>query len=68
VILIALPSPTFWEWKNMRQIINCLRDESGTEVVEYALLLGLIVVGALGIMGALGIKVVARWNSLFESL
>ena len=52
----------------MRQIINCLKDESGQEVIEYALLLRLIVVGALGIMGALGVKVVARWNSLFESL
>jgi Flp pilus assembly pilin Flp len=52
----------------MRQFINCLADESGTEVVEYALLLGLIVVAALGVMGALGVKVVARWNSLMESL
>jgi Flp pilus assembly pilin Flp len=52
----------------MRQFINCLKDETGQEVIEYALLLGLIVVGALGIMGALGVKVVARWNSLMESL
>jgi pilus assembly protein Flp/PilA len=55
------------EW-NMQLITKCLKDESGTEVIEYALMLGLIVVAALGIMAALGVKVVARWQSLVENL
>lgn len=49
-------------------LINCLRDEQGSEVLEYALLLGLIVVGAIGLMSALGIKVVAKWQSVIDSL
>jgi Flp pilus assembly pilin Flp len=49
-------------------VANCLRDESGSEIVEYALLLGLIVIGAIGLMGSLGLKVVAKWNSLIESM
>jgi Flp pilus assembly pilin Flp len=54
---------------NMRQLlVNCLRDEQGQEVIEYALLLGLVVIGALGVMSALGIKVVDRWTRLADSL
>jgi Flp pilus assembly pilin Flp len=52
----------------MRLLISCLKDETGQEVIEYALLLGLIVIAALGVMGALGVKVVARWQSLIENL
>lgn len=47
--------------------VQCLRDEQGTEVLEYALLLGLIVVGAIALMSALGIKVAAKWQSVLES-
>ena len=52
----------------MQLFTKCLKDESGTEVIEYALLLGLIVIAALGIMAALGVKVVARWQSVIEAL
>lgn len=53
----------------MRKLMNeCLKDEGGTEVLEYALLLGLIVVGALGLMSALGIKVVAKWQAMVDSI
>jgi Flp pilus assembly pilin Flp len=48
--------------------IACMKDENGTEVLEYALLLGLIVIGAIGLMSALGIKVVAKWQSIVDSL
>jgi Flp pilus assembly pilin Flp len=46
---------------------KCLRDENGGEVLEYALVLGLIVIGSLGLMSALGIKVMAKWQSLQDS-
>jgi Flp pilus assembly pilin Flp len=56
----------------MRKLRNtlaaCLRDEAGAEVIEYALLLGLVVVGALGLMGAMGVKVVAKWSSIADEL
>jgi len=45
----------------LRQII-C--DENGGEVLEYALIAGLIVVAALSLIGAVGGKVVAKWTSL----
>ncbi len=43
-------------------------DESGAEVMEYALILGLIVVTAIAVIGAFGTKVLARWNSVNKSM
>jgi Flp pilus assembly pilin Flp len=45
-----------------------VRDEAGGEVLEYALILGLVVVACIGILGTFGTKVVARWNSANSSL
>jgi Flp pilus assembly pilin Flp len=45
-----------------------LRDESGGEVLEYALVAGLIVVTAIAVIGTVGTKVLGRWNSLNSSL
>jgi pilus assembly protein Flp/PilA len=44
------------------------RDEQGGEVIEYALILGLIVVAAIAIVGAVGTKVLARWTSVNSSM
>jgi len=53
----------------MRKLfVECLKDEQGTEVLEYALLLGLIVVACIGLMGQLGVRVVTRWESIVESM
>ncbi len=41
-----------------------VRDERGGEVLEYALIAGLIVVAAIAVIGAVGTKVLARWNSV----
>jgi len=43
---------------------NFLRDDAGGEVLEYALIAGLIVIVALATIGSVGTKVLARWNSL----
>ncbi|HTW95462.1 MAG TPA: Flp family type IVb pilin [Tepidisphaeraceae bacterium] len=43
-------------------------DETGGEVVEYAVITGLIVMGCIGVMRKVGAKVLARWNSLNSSL
>jgi Flp pilus assembly pilin Flp len=45
-----------------------LRDERGGEVIEYALIAGLIVVAAIAIIGAVGTKVLARWTSVNDGL
>jgi pilus assembly protein Flp/PilA len=41
-----------------------VRDEAGGEVLEYALIAGLIVVAAIAVIGSVGTKVLARWTSL----
>ena len=45
-----------------------LSDESGGEVLEYALVAGLIIVTAIAIIGTVGTKVLGRWTSLDSSM
>jgi Flp pilus assembly pilin Flp len=53
----------------MRKMLKALlRDERGGEVIEYALVLGLIVVVAIVVIGTVGTKVLARWTSVDSSL
>lgn len=52
----------------LRLAKKALRDESGGEVLEYALVAGLIVVGAIASITCVGNKVLARWNSLNGSI
>jgi pilus assembly protein Flp/PilA len=47
---------------------HVLRDERGGEVLEYALVAGLLVVSAIAVIGSVGTKVLARWKSLDSSL
>ena len=44
------------------------KDEGGGEVLEYALIAGLIVVGAIVAIKGVGTKVLARWTSLNSSV
>ena len=48
--------------------VRLVSDESGGEVLEYALIAGLIVVGAIVLITSVGNKVLARWTSLNSSL
>jgi Flp pilus assembly pilin Flp len=50
------------------QLSRLLRDERGGEVLEYALVAGLLVVSAIAVIGSVGTKVLARWKSLDSSL
>jgi len=50
------------------QMKALLRDERGGEVLEYALIAGLISVAAISVIGAFGTKVVAKWTSVNSSL
>jgi Flp pilus assembly pilin Flp len=43
-------------------------DDSGGETIEYALVLGLIIVTAIAVIGAVGTRVVARWTSVNSSM
>ena len=45
-----------------------IKDENGGEVLEYALIVGLIVVAAIAAITSVGGKVLARWTSLNNSM
>ena len=49
-------------------LCKVVRDQQGGEVLEYALIAGLIIVGAIALVTAVGGKVVARWTSLDSSM
>ena len=50
------------------QLKKLIADEQGGEVLEYALIAGLIVVAAIAVITSVGTKVLARWTSLNSSL
>jgi len=52
----------------LNQLCRFYRDENGGEVLEYAVVAGLIVVAAISVIGKIGAKVLARWNSLNSSM
>jgi Flp pilus assembly pilin Flp len=45
-----------------------LADERGGEVIEWALVAGLIVIATIAVVGAVGTKVLARWNTVNNGL
>jgi Flp pilus assembly pilin Flp len=49
-------------------LVKLVKDETGGEVLEYALIAGLIVVAAIAVIGTVGQKVVARWQSVANGL
>jgi Flp pilus assembly pilin Flp len=58
--------------KDEEKMLNVLKklvnDEQGGETIEYALLMGLIVIGVIGILGTLGVKVVERWQDISDAM
>ena len=55
--------------RTIRNMMACLwQDEQGGEVLEYALIVGLIVVAAIAAITSVGTKVLAKWTSLNQSM
>jgi len=55
--------------KTLKNLLaKLVADDRGGEVLEYALIAGLIVVAAIAVIGSVGTKVLARWNSLNASM
>ena len=52
----------------MNLFTKLYRDEQGGEVLEYALIAGLIIVGAIALITSVGTKVLARWTSVDSSM
>jgi len=49
-------------------VTKLVKDEQGGEVLEYALIVGLIVVAAIAAITSVGTKVLAKWTSLNQSM
>ncbi len=47
---------------------QALKDDRGGEVIEYALVIGLVIVGAIAVITCVGTKVVNRWNRVNSSI
>ena len=54
--------------KLAKKFTQLLKDNRGGETMEYALILGLVIVTAIAVIGAVGTRVVARWTSTNSSL
>jgi pilus assembly protein Flp/PilA len=55
--------------KKMKLLVQRLvSDEAGGEVLEYALIAGLIIVGAIAVITAVGTKVLAKWTAVSDGL
>jgi Flp pilus assembly pilin Flp len=52
----------------LKTITRLIKDEQGGEVLEYALIAGLIVVAAIAVIGSVGTKVLARWQAIDAGL
>ena len=61
-----LRAPRALAWRNLLRRI--VLDERGGEVIEWALVAGLIVVASIVVIGSVGTKVLARWTTLDNSL
>jgi len=46
----------------MRNVVAFLLDESGTETLEWGLVCGLLVIGAITALALIGPKVTDMWN------
>ncbi len=51
-----------------RRLAAFLADEAGGEVIEYALILGMILVVCIAVIAGFGTKVLARWTSVNRSM
>jgi Flp pilus assembly pilin Flp len=52
----------------MQMLKRLIADDRGGEVLEYALIAGLIVVAAIAVITTVGQKVLAKWNSVNSGL
>jgi len=51
-----------------KSVIEFISNECGGEVLEYALIAGIIIIAAIAVIAAIGGKSLARWTSLSCSL
>ncbi len=52
----------------VKVFVRAFVDDAGGEVLEYALIAGLIVVAAIAVISSVGTKVVGKWTSINNKL
>ena len=52
----------------MKTLMRLMRDEHGTETLEWGLVCGLIVIGAIVAITAIGPKVSAMWTNVDSAI
>lgn len=52
----------------METLKRFLKDEQGLETVEYAIILGMIVAGSVGLIASIGTWVYERFNTVNDEL
>ncbi len=52
----------------MKALVKFVKDERGLEVVEWAVMAGLIVVGIVGVVVLIGERVNTVFNNLLEAM
>ncbi len=53
---------------NRTTLLRFWKDERGGEVIEWALIAGLVVIAAIATITAVGTKVLAKWTTIDSSL
>jgi pilus assembly protein Flp/PilA len=61
-------SPLQYDELRMSTFVRLIQDDRGGEVLEYALIAGLIVVAAIATISGVGSKILASWNNLNSSM
>lgn len=61
-------APLRADFTAMKTLIQFISDESGGEVLEYALIAGLIVIASIAVIAAVGSNVVAQWTSVNSTM
>ena len=51
-----------------QNLLQSLKDESGQDMIEYAIMLGIIAVGVVGSITAVGTYVTGKWTALAAAL
>ena len=54
--------------KAMRAVKRVLRDENGTETLEWAIIIGIIAVGAIGFIALIGPWVTQKFSDLWDAM
>jgi len=54
--------------KAMRAVKRFLRDQKGTETVEWAIIIGLIAVAAITVIGLIGGRVTQLFQQLYNAI